>query len=64
MKRELTWSFTRPLGHSFSTSSMTSPLSGAAPEAMSMTLLRSYCLVRGDFTSNYLFLSSTSHLVS
>jgi hypothetical protein len=38
-----------PLGHKVSTSLQTSPESGAAPEPMSRTLLRSYFRDNGDF---------------
>lgn len=45
---EFTWSLRSPSGHNASASTTTSPPSGAAPEPMSITLLRSYFFVSGD----------------
>jgi len=63
---KLTLSFLSPDGQSPSASRITSPPSGAAPDPMSVTLLRSYFFVRGDLASACVRVSarlSTSHFL-
>lgn len=53
LSEKLTLICRSPSGHRASHSLMTSPPNGAAPEPMSVTLLKSYFFVRGDLTKAY-----------